>query len=51
MNRLWQIGHTHTLARWTWKKGQICQSLLADPTGTSAADEARRAAVGFETTS
>jgi lysophospholipase L1-like esterase len=46
VNRLWQIGHTHRLARWTWHKGQICQSLLADPTGTSDADQARRATVG-----
>jgi hypothetical protein len=46
VNRLWQIGHTHRLARWTWKKGQICQSLLADPTSTSAAVAARRATVG-----
>jgi lysophospholipase L1-like esterase len=45
VNRLWQIGHTHRLARWTWHKGQICQSLLADPTGTSADARDRRAAV------
>jgi lysophospholipase L1-like esterase len=42
VNRLWQVGHTHTLARWTWKKGKICQSLLADPTSTSPAAKDRR---------
>jgi lysophospholipase L1-like esterase len=46
LNRLWQIGHTHPMARFTWKKAHICQSLLADPVGTSAADGARRDAVG-----
>jgi lysophospholipase L1-like esterase len=46
VNRLWQIAHTHRLARFTWTKAKICQSLLADPLSTSPADEARRAAVG-----
>jgi lysophospholipase L1-like esterase len=45
VNRLWQVGHGHRLARWTWHKGRICQSLLADPTGTSPTTAARRAAV------
>ncbi|HEY2831918.1 MAG TPA: SGNH/GDSL hydrolase family protein [Sporichthyaceae bacterium] len=46
VNRLWEIAHTHRLARFTWTKAHICQSLLADPLSTSAADEARRATVG-----
>jgi lysophospholipase L1-like esterase len=45
VNRLWQIGHSHRLARFTWNRAHICQSLLADPTGTSAAAGLRREVV------
>ena len=40
--RLWQIGHTSSSAVRTWNAYQICQSMLANPTSTSATDEARR---------
>ncbi len=39
---LWQILHTNWSAVLTWTFGGICQSLLANPTSTSAADTARR---------
>ncbi len=40
--RLWQIGHTSAAAVATWTAYRICQSMLANPTSTSAASEARR---------
>jgi lysophospholipase L1-like esterase len=42
---LWQIEHTNGSARFIWAIGSICQSMLANPTSTSAADNARRATV------
>jgi lysophospholipase L1-like esterase len=39
--RLWQVGHTDADAVRAWNLG-ICPSLLADPTSTSAAADARR---------
>ena len=43
--QLWQLFHSNWWARVIWSAGGICQSLLANPTSTSAADVARRAAV------
>jgi hypothetical protein len=40
--RLWEILHTNFGAVLTWSIGGICQSLLANPTSTAAADVARR---------
>jgi lysophospholipase L1-like esterase len=40
--RLWQIGHTSGAAVNTWNGFKICQSMLANPTSTSAIDEDRR---------
>jgi lysophospholipase L1-like esterase len=40
--RLWQIGHTSSSVVTTWNAYKICQSMLANPTSTSATDEARR---------
>jgi lysophospholipase L1-like esterase len=42
--RLWQLGRKDDNAVRAWNKG-VCPSLLADPTSTAAADEARRRAV------
>jgi hypothetical protein len=39
---LWEILHRNLAAVFTWSIGRICQSLLANPTSTSAADTARR---------
>jgi lysophospholipase L1-like esterase len=41
--RVWEVGHTNTLARQDWKAG-VCPNLLANPTSTAPADAARRAA-------
>ena len=43
--RLWQVLHTNSAARFVWAAAGICQSMLANPTSTAAADVARRAAV------
>ncbi len=42
IKRLWQVGHTSSSARFAWSLFGICQSMLANPTSTSAADVARR---------
>jgi lysophospholipase L1-like esterase len=39
---LWQLLHTNSSAVSTWSNFGICQSMLANPTSTSATDEARR---------
>jgi lysophospholipase L1-like esterase len=39
---LWEVLHTNATARFVWTVGGICQSLLAHPGSTAAADEARR---------
>jgi lysophospholipase L1-like esterase len=39
---LWEILHTSFYAVVTWTLGDICQSLLANPTSTAPADVARR---------
>jgi lysophospholipase L1-like esterase len=43
--QLWQLFHNNWWARFIWSAGGICQSLLANPTSTTATDVARRAAV------
>jgi lysophospholipase L1-like esterase len=42
VHRLWETLRTHRLARWTWDRFDICQSLLAKPNSTAKADVARR---------
>jgi lysophospholipase L1-like esterase len=42
IKRLWQIGSVSSSARNTWAAFGICQSMLANPTSTAAADVARR---------
>ncbi|RCG31433.1 SGNH/GDSL hydrolase family protein [Sphaerisporangium album] len=42
VKRLWEVGKDSTAARTAWSAFGICQSLLANPTSTSAADVARR---------
>ncbi len=43
--QLWQLFHNNWWARVVWSLGNICQSLLANPTSTNATDVARRAEV------
>jgi lysophospholipase L1-like esterase len=45
LHRLWEVGHNSELARTLWDEALFCQSLLADPLSTEAADEERRLAV------
>jgi lysophospholipase L1-like esterase len=45
IHRLWQIGHTSGSARFAWALYGICQSMLAQPTSTTAANVDRRARV------
>jgi lysophospholipase L1-like esterase len=42
VKRLWEVGRGNVLARTAWSLFGICQSLLANPTSTAAADVARR---------
>ncbi|WP_412542454.1 GDSL-type esterase/lipase family protein [Longispora sp. K20-0274] len=42
VKRLWQVGKDSGSARTAWSTFGICQSLLANPTSTAAADVARR---------
>lgn len=42
LKRLWQVGRGNLLARLAWSLLDVCQSMLASPTSTAAADEARR---------
>jgi lysophospholipase L1-like esterase len=42
VKRLWAVGKDSSSARNTWGLFGICQSLLANPTSTAAADTARR---------
>jgi len=42
---LWDLFKNNWWARIVWSAGNICQSLLANPTSTTAADVARRAEV------
>ncbi|MEU6040923.1 SGNH/GDSL hydrolase family protein [Actinomadura sp. NPDC047616] len=42
IRRLWQVGKDNGTARTAWSAFGICQSMLANPTSTAAADVARR---------
>jgi PKD repeat protein len=42
---LWELFKDNFWARFIWSIGNVCQSLLANPTSTAAEDVARRAAV------
>lgn len=42
---LWELFKGNFWARFIWSTGNVCQSLLANPTSTTSADVARRAAV------
>jgi lysophospholipase L1-like esterase len=42
LKRLWAAGKDNSSARSTWSTFRICQSMLANPSSTAAADEARR---------
>ncbi|MFG2045189.1 SGNH/GDSL hydrolase family protein [Dactylosporangium sp. NPDC048998] len=42
IKRLWQVGSTSSSARTVWSLFGICQSMLANPASTAAADAARR---------
>jgi lysophospholipase L1-like esterase len=42
IKRLWQVGSASSSARLAWSLFGICQSMLANPTSTAAADVARR---------
>lgn len=42
LKRLWSVGRVSPLARTAWTLLGICQSMLANPTSTAAADAARR---------
>ncbi|WP_326639557.1 GDSL-type esterase/lipase family protein [Streptosporangium sp. NBC_01755] len=42
LRRLWQAGRNNLVARGFWAVGRICPTVLAHPTSTSAADQARR---------
>ncbi len=42
LKQLWSVGKVSSSARSAWSAYGICQSMLADPTSTDAADEARR---------
>ncbi|MCW6010490.1 SGNH/GDSL hydrolase family protein [Micromonospora sp. CPCC 205371] len=42
LKRLWEVGKGNALARGAWRLLNICQSMLANPTSTAAADNARR---------
>jgi lysophospholipase L1-like esterase len=43
--RLWQVGRENEKATEIWSRGGICPSMLADPTSTADADQARRESV------
>jgi lysophospholipase L1-like esterase len=45
VNQLWELFRSNFGARTIWALAGICQSLLANPTSTTATDTARRAAV------
>jgi lysophospholipase L1-like esterase len=42
IKRLWEVGRTNFWARTFWSIGNICQSMLDNPTSFAAADVARR---------
>ncbi|WP_271217553.1 SGNH/GDSL hydrolase family protein [Streptosporangium carneum] len=42
LKRLWRVGKDNLAARGFWAVGRICPTMLARPTSTSPADQARR---------
>ena len=42
LSRLWEVGKDRPDVRRVWKSSAVCRSMLADPTDTSAAAQARR---------
>ncbi len=42
LKQLWEIGHTDPVAVSVWETGNICQSMLANPTSTAEEDVERR---------
>ena len=42
IKRLWQVGSASSSARTVWSLFGVCQSMLANPSSTAAADAARR---------
>ncbi|MCG5213651.1 GDSL-type esterase/lipase family protein [Streptosporangium soli] len=42
IKRLWRVGKDNAFARTFWSVGRICQAMLARPTSTARADQARR---------
>jgi lysophospholipase L1-like esterase len=42
LKRMWALSQAKSGARLVWAAGRICQSMLAKPTSTAAADTARR---------
>jgi lysophospholipase L1-like esterase len=45
VHQLWELFRGNSWARFVWSVGDICQSLLANPTSTQSADVQRRAQV------
>ncbi len=48
--RVWQVAHNSPRAQQIWRIGQICPSMLMNPTSTSAADNLRRDFVTMQIT-
>jgi lysophospholipase L1-like esterase len=46
--RVWQVAHSNPLAQQLWRIGQICPSMLNNPTSTAAADNLRRDFVSLQ---
>ena len=44
--RLWEVGKDSAAVRRVWQSSGVCQSMLAGPTDTSAAAQARRIGSG-----
>src|SRR5262249_19753634 len=42
LQRLWEVGKDNLFARAAWSRLDVCQSMLARPTSSNAADVARR---------
>lgn len=48
--RLWQVAHNNAKAQLIWKLGQICPSMLENPTSMAPADQLRRGLVALQIT-
>jgi lysophospholipase L1-like esterase len=46
--RLWQVAHNNKQAQMIWKLGQICPSMLSNPTSMTAGDQLRRSFVTLQ---